>query len=926
MRKIVRSIFVVFILASLNSTLQAQEAVTSKARLDNLLVQMPAKNPEQVNALMEQLVNLGDSGIRDLLQQVVTSGEGNDIAVRYALTSLARYCSQQGHENEWLRIQSDFIFAIESNQNADVRDYLIHQLNYGANDQVIEPLKKYLSNESLCEPVTQLFLCIHSKKAELAFADALSASEGATQLSLVKALGELKSKNSLPGIARLEGSGNIALQRTVLAALASIGDPQSYTILWNAAKKVHFQYEPTEATASLIKYTGELGKNKNSKLCMKSCLALIASNTKGSLLSNQAAALSIFSSYFKQESMPLLLKLSDTPDSSLRMAILRLAEKMGDVDYTNQWILKAKKSTALLKADILVMLGERNDKSAVPFVRTCLSDNSEIVRTAAIWALVKLDEKVALTNLANHLSLGNDIPEVVKALKTLVNEANLDIIANVLDKSINTGKAGIIDIIGERSGKRYFKKILAYTTDADTSVKYAAIAALKSTASFADVDVLIKLLFQTENSQQIPQIQQAIVHAGSEEKNPDIAAAPVLAALQENQQREKVVPILPFIGGNKALNAVSKLFDLSSGALRRACFDGLLAWQDYSAAAILFRICSAGNNEFRSDAFKGYVRQINNSNLPDDQKLLKFQMILPLAQNNNEKISVIHSLANVKTFLSLVYVSKFLDDSVLQESAANAASEIALPGSDEVGGLTGDIARTILNTVIQKLNGPESNYIKEKIKRYLETMPSDPGFVAMFNGKDLTGWKGFVTDPIKKAALTEKQLAKLQAKADVKAKENWSAVDGMIVFTGDGDNLVSARDYTDFEMVVNWRILKKGDSGIYLRGSPQVQIWDTSRVEVGAQVGSGGLYNNQVNESKPLKVADNPIGEWNTFHIIMKGERVTVYFNGILTVDNTILENYWDRSIPIFPKGAIELQAHGNTTYFKDIYVREIQH
>ena len=67
-------------------------------------------------------------------------------------------------------------------------------------------------------------------------------------------------------------------------------------------------------------------------------------------------------------------------------------------------------------------------------------------------------------------------------------------------------------------------------------------------------------------------------------------------------------------------------------------------------------------------------------------------------------------------------------------------------------------------------------------------------------------------------------------------------------------------------MIVDWRITKKGDSGIYLRGSPQVQIWDTSRVEVGAQVGSGGLYNNAKFRSTPLKVADNPIGEWNHSH------------------------------------------------------------
>jgi hypothetical protein len=125
-------------------------------------------------------------------------------------------------------------------------------------------------------------------------------------------------------------------------------------------------------------------------------------------------------------------------------------------------------------------------------------------------------------------------------------------------------------------------------------------------------------------------------------------------------------------------------------------------------------------------------------------------------------------------------------------------------------------------------------------------------------------------------------------------------------------------------MLVDWKITKKGDSGIYLRGSPQVQIWDTSRVEVGAQVGSGGLYNNKLNQSKPLKVADNPVGDWNSFRIVMIGEKVSVWLNGILVVDNIVMENYWDRGIPIFPTGSIELQAHGTDLAFRDIYVREI--
>ena len=232
----------------------------------------------------------------------------------------------------------------------------------------------------------------------------------------------------------------------------------------------------------------------------------------------------------------------------------------------------------------------------------------------------------------------------------------------------------------------------------------------------------------------------------------------------------------------------------------------------------------------------------------------------------------------------------------------------------------------MLSKAIPAISGEEADYVKANIRTWLEEMPQDSGFVSMFNGENLEGWQGLVQNPIARAKMTPKQLAKEQALADARLPENWTVVNGEIRFTGTGyENLCSVKDYADFEMIVDWRITRNGDSGIYLRGTPQVQIWDTSRVDVGAQVGSGGLYNNQKNERIPLVVADNPIEDWNTFHIIMVGERVTVYLNGQLVCDNVTLENYWDRSIPIFPSGAIELQAHGTDLAFRNIYVREIK-
>jgi hypothetical protein len=199
----------------------------------------------------------------------------------------------------------------------------------------------------------------------------------------------------------------------------------------------------------------------------------------------------------------------------------------------------------------------------------------------------------------------------------------------------------------------------------------------------------------------------------------------------------------------------------------------------------------------------------------------------------------------------------------------------------------------------------------------------------LFNGKDLEGWKGLLAspydNPAKRAQLSAEEKASLQAKADERMREHWKAEDGVLVFDGKGASLATLKDYGNFELLVDWKILPKGDSGIYLRGSPQVQIWDPNDEKGNSKrLGSGGLFNNKNNPADPLKLADKAVGEWNRFRILMVGEKVHVYLNNQLVVNNTTLENYWERDKPIYPTGQIELQNHGNKLFFKNIYVREL--
>jgi hypothetical protein len=221
------------------------------------------------------------------------------------------------------------------------------------------------------------------------------------------------------------------------------------------------------------------------------------------------------------------------------------------------------------------------------------------------------------------------------------------------------------------------------------------------------------------------------------------------------------------------------------------------------------------------------------------------------------------------------------------------------------------------------------------------------GFVSLFNGRDLSGWKIPEGD-----------------------NGHWKVLNGVIDYDarseapGRDKNLWSEKEYKDFVLKIDWRIKetsgtypvptvlpdgthKKGpdgkdlithlpnaDSGVYLRGSgrAQINIWCWP-------IGSGEVYSVRMDPKvspevragvTPKLKADNPVGEWNTFEITMKGDRLTVMLNG-----KTVIEKAQLPDIP--EKGPIALQHHGgwdekekkykpasSLVQFRNIYIKEL--
>lgn len=203
------------------------------------------------------------------------------------------------------------------------------------------------------------------------------------------------------------------------------------------------------------------------------------------------------------------------------------------------------------------------------------------------------------------------------------------------------------------------------------------------------------------------------------------------------------------------------------------------------------------------------------------------------------------------------------------------------------------------------------------------------GFRRLANGVDFAGWHGQRHfDPYQLAAMKDSARAALRAEDDASIAAHWRVEAGEYINDGHGAFLTTDEEFGDAEFLLEYRTVALADSGIYLRGSPQVQIWDWTEAggkwNLGADKGSGGLWNNERYERFPPQVADRPFGEWNQLRVAMVGSLVWVSLNGVTTVDGVVMENFWNRKLPLLSRGKLQLQTHGGEIRFRNLWVRPI--
>lgn len=909
---------------------------TTTTIIADVLAQMPAQNNSDSERFFSDLLSTGEEGIIQL-SEMMTPGKGDNALVEFALSGLVHFVSQPDKESQRLLVSKALMGAVRKSNNLDVMAFLISQLEIVGKDEAVPFLTSFVGNRRLNDPAIAALTAINTTQSKTALIQTLKENRPVSvRKSIILSLGKMQSSEAEEIILPMLKIGNLELNEAIYYALGRGGSKISLPILAEAAKKVNYAFENTGATDNYLLLIQRLSKTGESKKMEKAADDLMNKSSKAKQYAVAAAAMILKMQIHPDKTSEFLKEALKNKNSDYRNAVLYAALDQADIITVSQLRKFFKKASLEVKTEIIngfsYLLADPEKKYLLNsiesnFLITQTKSKDANLKNAAMEFLAKSGRPDAIKALANLL-ISPDTTDVFLAQNALTySKASIaDEIAPLLDKAGDPGKIAILQLLASRKADSYFPLVLEQLSKSSPEVSRTAYKAMSDMVTADNLDQLYNLLANSDETSLAP-VQHAIISA-LQAFSPERRTEMVFRQI-DNVQRE-IKPlyyeILATCETNEAMQYIIDSFLLESGKYKDFAFKALLQWPDISIAGELLEVCeNPPRPEYFNQALNRYIQLASSSQLTGENQRLLLTEALKIAQSDTQKNSIIQRLGRTNTFMGLLIAGKYLDEKNLQQSAAQAVMKIALDNP----GFYGENVNELLSKVSRVLNNPDAEYEREAIKTFIEERKTDEvGFRLIYNEMDLSGWQGIVENPIARAKMKPAELTKKQIQADKIARTHWLPRGDILMFDGTGgENLCTIKQYGDFEMFVDWKLdpsSPEADAGIYLRGTPQVQIWDISRTNVGAQVGSGGLYNNQQNPSDPIVLADNPLGEWNTFHIKMLGDRVTVKLNGILVVDNTILENYWNRSLPIFPKEQIELQAHQSIVYYRNIYVKEL--
>jgi HEAT repeat protein len=315
------------------------------------------------------------------------------------LGSYAAYVSEATRDSLRSKAVKAWGRALKLTPDAGNKIFLIEQLRLFGNNAAVPLLKPYLLHERFCDPAIRALSQIKTSAALVAMEAALDKAKGHSEISLVKALGDLHYLGAEQGITLRTKSEDPLLRRAALFALAGIASEDSEPVLAAAAEKVNFGYDVTGATAAYLLFAANLGHNWPTAPALTAANNVLKKCKADSLVHIRIAALKIIVDVMGYNATNTLMLAADNKNAAYRAAALVMAAKNMNAANAEIWVQKAERSAGATRAEIIRMLAADKQRSAISLLTKALKDSDLHIRMTAISAAAEMQSAEMLSPL-----------------------------------------------------------------------------------------------------------------------------------------------------------------------------------------------------------------------------------------------------------------------------------------------------------------------------------------------------------------------------------------------------------------------------------------------------------------------------------------------------------------------------------------------
>ncbi len=704
-------------------------AETASERAVTLSEKLPLASAEASSAVMAELVTLGPDGVKALCGHLAPAGDENDSKVRFALTGLGVHVGRKGAETERKMFVGAILNALAAEKRPQVKAFLIRRLQVAGRDEAVPALGKLLLDETLGEPAAQALLAIRTPTATAQFRRALAAAEGTkARLTMLKALGELRDRQSISAILKATGDDDAVVRRTALFAAANIGDPSAAEAITTAMGGEN-AYERAAATSAYLLLSRRLAESGRADQAATMCRELMGSRA-GEPNTRSAALHQLVSIAGPAAVGDLVAAATGDKNPQVRHAALRLAETLAGEGVTERFTAALPKLPPSAKVEVVGMLARRGDRAALPALRAAMADADPAVQLAAIPAVAKVGGGEAVAPLLAAMKSsdpGERFTALQEALASVPGEEAMAAAAGAIATAPPPVRIALIEVLARRMATGHTELLFGIAgKDADGAVRAAATKAIGVVAPAGSAGKAVQLVLTSRDSRQRAEAERAVTAICGRITDADGRADPVLAALDraDTADRCSLLRILVKVPSPRGLAALQAAQGDEDASVRNAAIRTLTEWPDLAAAETLLKLATSAKSPVHQVlALRGYIRLAGLGNVKSAEKLAMVDKALAAAKRPDEKKLALGVLGGIRSTDALQRVDPLLDDPALAAEAVAAAVQIVAPDRRNKRPLAGDSVRATMEKALRVAKDAE---LRKRVNAILSKLPPKP--------------------------------------------------------------------------------------------------------------------------------------------------------------------------------------------------------